>query len=44
MTIMTSCEDPSTTYICLPDIRLIFRDGRYVGWYNPGSDEEKGAK
>lgn len=28
-----SCEDPSTIYICLPFIRLIFREGRYVGWY-----------
>jgi len=31
--VMTSCEDPNTTYLCLPDIRLIFREGEYVGWY-----------
>lgn len=25
-----------TTYVCLPFIRLIWRDGQYVGWYKPG--------
>lgn len=30
-----SCEDPSTVYEEYPDIRLIFRDGEYVGWYIP---------
>lgn len=32
--IKTSCEDKDTTYVCLPfNIRLIFRNKRYVGWY-----------
>lgn len=30
-----SCEDPSTLYVPLFGRRLIFREGRYVGWYNP---------
>lgn len=30
-----SCEDPNRIYICLPGVRLIFQDGKYVGWYNP---------
>lgn len=30
-----SCEDPNTTYVCLFGIRLIFREGKYSGWYNP---------
>ena len=33
MKIITSCEDPSTVYLEFPDIRLIVRDGEYVGWY-----------
>ena len=28
-----SCEDPNTTYICLPFVRLIYREGKYAGWY-----------
>ncbi len=32
---ITSCEDPSTEYLAFPDIRLIFREGKYVGWYIP---------
>ena len=38
MIVKNSCEDPSTVYLCFPDIRLIFRDGEYVGWYNAGDD------
>lgn len=34
--IKRSCEDPKTLYICLPRRRLIFHEGRYVGWYIPG--------
>ena len=31
-----SCEDPNTIYIELPDgLRLIFREGEYVGHYIP---------
>ena len=30
-----SCEDANTKYLCLPFIRLIFREGKYVGWYRP---------
>lgn len=33
--IMISCEDPSTTYLCYRDMRFIFRDGEYAGWYKP---------
>lgn len=33
MKVITSCEDPDTVYIDFPDIRLIFRNGEYVGWY-----------
>lgn len=29
------CEDKSITYLCLPGIRLIFRNGKYDGWYRP---------
>lgn len=32
MKIVRKYED--TTYVCLPfNYRLIFRDGKYVGWY-----------
>ena len=40
MKIIASCEDPSTVYLDFPDIRLIFRDGKYVGWYATGGNEE----
>ncbi len=33
--LITSCEDTNTAYLALPDIRLIFREGEYVGWYIP---------
>ena len=39
--LITSCEDPKTVYLDLPDIRLIFRDGEYVGFYKPGVSEEE---
>lgn len=26
-------DDPKTIYLCLPFVRLVFREGRYVGWY-----------
>ena len=32
---VVSPEDPHTEYLCFPDIRLIFRDGKYAGWYLP---------
>ena len=35
MKVITSCEDPSTVYLDFPDVRLIFREGKYVGWYGP---------
>lgn len=28
-----SCEDPSTVYVDLGDIRLILHEGTYVGWF-----------
>ena len=30
-----SCEDPSTLYVWFFGRRLIFREGRYAGWYRP---------
>ena len=33
MKVITSCEDPDTVYLDFTDIRLIFRNGEYVGWY-----------
>lgn len=30
-----SVEDPATEYLCFPDIRLVFNEGDYVGWYIP---------
>ncbi len=35
MKLITSCEDPNTIYIDFPDIRLIFCEGIYSGWYIP---------
>ena len=35
MKIIPSCEDPNTVYLDFGDIRLIFRYGKYVGWYIP---------
>ena len=32
--LIESCENPNTHYIDLGDIRLIFKDGEYAGWYN----------
>lgn len=31
--IKRSVEDPNTVYVSLFGIRLIFRDGKYAGWY-----------
>lgn len=37
---MTSPEDPEVTYFETRDgLRLIFRDGRYAGFYTPGLSE-----
>lgn len=30
-----SCEDKKTKYLCLPGIRFVFRNGKYIGWYRP---------
>ena len=31
---IVSCEDVNTKYLAFPDgLRLIFREGKYVGWY-----------
>lgn len=34
--IQRSCADDRTLYVCLPGVRLLFYEGRYVGWYKPG--------
>ena len=41
--IMVSCEDPNTTYLCYRDMRFIFRDGEYAGWYRPENNQKKRA-
>ena len=34
--LINSSEDPSVQYLETPDgLRLILRDGAYVGWYLP---------
>ena len=33
--VIVSCEDAATEYICLPGVRLIYRSGKYEGWYRP---------
>ena len=41
LAVTTSCEDESVQYADFPDgLRLIFRDGEYVGWYLPGEAKE----
>ena len=35
MKVVTSCEDSNTVYVDFPDVRLIFREGKYAGWYIP---------
>lgn len=30
-----SCEHSNRKYLCLPFIRLIFENGKYIGWYRP---------
>lgn len=39
-----SCEDENTVYVTIPDgLRLIFRNGRYAGWYVCGEQEASDA-
>ena len=34
--LLRSCEDEGTVYWDFPDgLRLVFREGEYVGWYLP---------
>lgn len=33
MTLKQDCEEPNKTLLCFCNLRLIFRDGKYVGWY-----------
>lgn len=33
--IKQSCENPSIKYVCVFGFRFIFRDGKYMGWYDP---------
>ena len=41
---IVSCEDASTKYLDFPDgLRLIFREGQYVGWYVCEGHEESEA-
>ena len=30
---LKSCMDESVTYLQCDNVRFIFRDGEYVGWY-----------
>lgn len=34
-TLIPSAYDPTRTYLEVGDIRYIFEDGVYVGWYRP---------
>ena len=43
MKVIISSEDPNTVYLCFPDIRLIFRNGEYAGWYRSGGTAEEEA-
>ena len=38
--VTTSCEDSETMYVEYPGLRLILREGKYVGWYLPGEVQE----
>ena len=41
---IVSCEDVNTKYLVFPDgLRLIFREGQYVGWYVCDGHEACGA-
>lgn len=31
-----SATNPTVMYLCLSGRRLIFHEGRYIGWYKPG--------
>lgn len=42
--ITKSIQDASTEYVEDGDIRLIFRDGVYVGWYMPGKKDGEGCE
>ena len=44
MIVKTSCEDPSTVYLEFPEIRLVFRDGEYAGWYIHDIPSEEGFR
>lgn len=35
MTLRQDAENPDTMWLCVAGIRIIFRDGKYVGWYKP---------
>ena len=35
---IVATEDPDIVYVCLPDIRLIYRRGAYMGWYRPDAE------
>ena len=37
-TLITSAYDPTKTYLEIGDIRYIFEDGAYIGWYHPELD------
>lgn len=34
MCITRSCEDSSKIYITFFNLRFIFQNGKYIGWYN----------
>ena len=34
-TLIPSVEDPNKMYLCIGDIRHVFEEGKYVGWYHP---------
>jgi hypothetical protein len=42
--IVQSSKNDGTEYVEDGDIRLIFRDGVYVGWYMPGKKDGEGCE
>lgn len=40
MFIMRSCEDPATLYVTVFGRRFVFRECKYVGWYNLGKKKK----
>lgn len=42
MKVIVSSENPDVVYLDFTDVRIIFREGQYAGWYIPGEVEREG--